>query len=129
MTTLLASPPVRPSDHVSALCVDSQAQFDRTADRLGLDRPTQTRVYACALSSREQTGRQPPAPTRDLPSAASLWFRTSSPTPVAMLDECMANAYALVATTANRERLPLRDAAYAVGIGRVAEACKLRGWV
>ena len=34
-----------------------------------------------------------------------------------------------VSETSERERTTLRDAAYMIGIGRVAEASRLRGWV
>jgi glutamate dehydrogenase/leucine dehydrogenase len=34
-----------------------------------------------------------------------------------------------IVETSERERVSLRDAAYMIGIGRVAEASRLRGWV
>jgi glutamate dehydrogenase (NAD(P)+) len=30
---------------------------------------------------------------------------------------------------AHRRNIPMRDAAYMIAIARVAEACKMRGWV
>jgi glutamate dehydrogenase len=48
---------------------------------------------------------------------------------LAKLDDALARAFVRVADTAGRERVTLRDAAYLVGVGRVAEACRLRGWV
>jgi glutamate dehydrogenase/leucine dehydrogenase len=34
-----------------------------------------------------------------------------------------------IVETSERERVTLRDAAYMIGVGRVAEATRLRGWV
>jgi glutamate dehydrogenase (NAD(P)+) len=45
------------------------------------------------------------------------------------LDVKMTSAYFAVSDLARRERLSLRDAAYAIAIGRVAKACHDRGWV
>jgi glutamate dehydrogenase len=45
------------------------------------------------------------------------------------LDGWLARAYRHVSDTADREQISLREAAYCVGVGRVAEACRLRGWV
>ncbi|MBI5648482.1 MAG: Glu/Leu/Phe/Val dehydrogenase [Ignavibacteriae bacterium] len=45
------------------------------------------------------------------------------------LDSKMTDAYDAVADIARKRRLSLRDAAYMIAISRVAEACKLRGWV
>jgi len=47
----------------------------------------------------------------------------------AMLDDLMTRAFVHVSETAAREELHLREAAYLVGVRRVAEACRLRGWV
>jgi glutamate dehydrogenase (NAD(P)+) len=46
-----------------------------------------------------------------------------------MLDASLTRAVEEVAKTAAREGVPLRDAANLVGVSRVAEACRLRGWV
>jgi glutamate dehydrogenase len=45
------------------------------------------------------------------------------------LDVKMTSAYYAVSELARREKLYLRDAAYAIAIGRVAQACRDRGWV
>jgi glutamate dehydrogenase (NAD(P)+) len=45
------------------------------------------------------------------------------------LTASMTSAFHHVADTAQREQVTLRDAAYIVGVGRVAEASRLRGWV
>ena len=45
------------------------------------------------------------------------------------LDTKMTDAYYAVSDLANRRNLVLRDAAYMIAISRVAEACKMRGWV
>ncbi len=45
------------------------------------------------------------------------------------LDVKMTSAYFAVSDLARREKLPMRDAAYAIAIGRVARACHERGWV
>jgi len=45
------------------------------------------------------------------------------------LDKRMTQAYAAVREMSLRNRINLREAAYLVAIARVAEACKLRGWV
>ena len=45
------------------------------------------------------------------------------------LDQKMTSAFRAVAETAERRRLPMRDAAYVIAIGRVAQACAERGWV
>ena len=45
------------------------------------------------------------------------------------LDKRMTQAFASVYEMSQRNRLDLREAAYLVAIARVAEACKLRGWV
>ena len=34
-----------------------------------------------------------------------------------------------IVETSERERITLRDAAYMIGVGRAAEASRLRGWV
>ena len=46
-----------------------------------------------------------------------------------LLDERMTTAFKTVAAAAERYQVPNRVAAYTVAVGRVAEACKLRGWV
>jgi glutamate dehydrogenase (NAD(P)+) len=48
---------------------------------------------------------------------------------VATLEASMKRAFGQVAETSEHEQITLRDAAYMVGIGRVAEAARLRGWV
>ena len=45
------------------------------------------------------------------------------------LDVTITRAYQIVANGAQRRRIPMRTAAMVVGVARVAEACKLRGWV
>jgi glutamate dehydrogenase len=45
------------------------------------------------------------------------------------LDVRMTAAYYAVSELARREKLSMRDAAYAIAIGRVAQACRDRGWV
>ena len=45
------------------------------------------------------------------------------------LDVKMTSAYVAVSELARREKLYMRDAAYAIAIGRVARACHERGWV
>jgi glutamate dehydrogenase len=45
------------------------------------------------------------------------------------LDLKMTSAYFAVSDLARREKLSMRDAAYAIAIGRVAKACHDRGWV
>ena len=45
------------------------------------------------------------------------------------LDVKMTSAYFAVSQLARRENLYMRDAAYAIAIGRVAKACHERGWV
>jgi glutamate dehydrogenase (NAD(P)+) len=45
------------------------------------------------------------------------------------LDQKMTAAYYAVSDLARREKLYMRDAAYAIAIGRVAKACRDRGWV
>lgn len=45
------------------------------------------------------------------------------------LDEKMTKAFHGVYEMAKRERVNMRQAAYLVSVARVAEACKLRGWV
>jgi glutamate dehydrogenase (NAD(P)+) len=45
------------------------------------------------------------------------------------LDVRMTSAYFAVSDLARREKLHMRDAAYAIAIGRVAKACHERGWV
>lgn len=45
------------------------------------------------------------------------------------LDEKMTRAFRSVHEMGSREKIHLREAAYLVSVARVAEACKLRGWV
>jgi glutamate dehydrogenase (NAD(P)+) len=45
------------------------------------------------------------------------------------LDEKMTRAFHAVYDMSQREKINLRQAAYLVAVARVAEACKLRGWV
>ena len=45
------------------------------------------------------------------------------------LDVKMTSAYYAVSELARREKMYMRDAAYAIAIGRVAKACHDRGWV
>ncbi len=46
-----------------------------------------------------------------------------------MLSESMTGAFQQIVEASERERVSLRDAAYMIGIGRVAEASRPRGWV
>lgn len=45
------------------------------------------------------------------------------------LDTKMTDAYQAVSALAKNKKIYMRDAAYLISISRVAEACKLRGWV
>jgi glutamate dehydrogenase (NAD(P)+) len=45
------------------------------------------------------------------------------------LDNLMTKAYHAVSDLAHNRKVPMRDAAYMISISRVAEACKMRGWV
>jgi glutamate dehydrogenase (NAD(P)+) len=45
------------------------------------------------------------------------------------LDSTMTHAFHAVADVARRRKLAMRDAAYVISIGRVAQACRERGWV
>ncbi len=45
------------------------------------------------------------------------------------LDDKMTSAFAAVSELARKKKVYTRDAAYMIAIGRVAEACKKRGWV
>ena len=45
------------------------------------------------------------------------------------LDEMMTRAFHAVADTAEKRKVYTRDAAYMIAIDRVAEACRLRGWI
>jgi len=45
------------------------------------------------------------------------------------LDEKMTRAFHAVYEMSQREKINMRQAAYLVSVARVAEACKLRGWV
>jgi glutamate dehydrogenase (NAD(P)+) len=45
------------------------------------------------------------------------------------LDLKMAHAFRAVHAMSQREKVDMRQAAYLVAVARVAEACKLRGWV
>ena len=47
----------------------------------------------------------------------------------ARLDEKMTKAFADVWAMQQRHAVNMREAAYLVAVSRVAEACKLRGWV
>jgi glutamate dehydrogenase len=48
---------------------------------------------------------------------------------ISTLDASMTRAFQQIVETSERERITLRDAAYMIGVGRVAEASRLRGWV
>ncbi|MCM2269021.1 MAG: Glu/Leu/Phe/Val dehydrogenase [Thermoanaerobaculia bacterium] len=48
---------------------------------------------------------------------------------LARLDGIMTAAFHAVAENAERRSLSMRDAAYVISIGRVAQACRERGWV
>jgi len=45
------------------------------------------------------------------------------------LDTKMTSAFNAVSELARKRKLYMRDAAYVIAIGRVAQACKDRGWV
>jgi glutamate dehydrogenase (NAD(P)+) len=45
------------------------------------------------------------------------------------LDTKMTSAFIAVSEMANRKKLYMRDAAYVIAVGRVAQACRDRGWV
>jgi len=45
------------------------------------------------------------------------------------LDDKMTEAFYSVLELSKKKKCPLRDAAYMIAISRVAEACRLRGWV
>ncbi|MBW2067219.1 MAG: glutamate dehydrogenase, partial [Deltaproteobacteria bacterium] len=45
------------------------------------------------------------------------------------LDEKMTMAFQSVHEASRQEKIPMRMAAYLVAVSRVAEACKMRGWV
>jgi glutamate dehydrogenase (NAD(P)+) len=45
------------------------------------------------------------------------------------LDTKMTSAYAAVSELARKRKIYMRDAAYLIAVGRVAQACKDRGWV
>ena len=45
------------------------------------------------------------------------------------LDEKMTRAFNAVLEMSKKKNVTMRDAAYMIAISRVAEACKLRGWV
>ena len=45
------------------------------------------------------------------------------------LDLKMTHAFRAVLAMSQREKVDMRQAAYLVAVARVAEACKLRGWV
>jgi len=45
------------------------------------------------------------------------------------LDTKMTSAFIAVSSLARKQKLYMRDAAYVISIGRVAQACKDRGWV
>ena len=45
------------------------------------------------------------------------------------LDAKMTDAYLKVSALARKKNIYMRDAAYMIAIQRVAEACKMRGWV
>jgi len=45
------------------------------------------------------------------------------------LDEKMTTAFQSVHEASRQEKIPMRMAAYLVAVSRVAEACKMRGWV
>ena len=45
------------------------------------------------------------------------------------LDTKMTSAFRAVRELAERRKLYMRDAAYVIAVGRVAQACRDRGWV
>ena len=45
------------------------------------------------------------------------------------LDTKVTDAYHAVSALAHRRNVPMRDAAYLIAVSRVAEACRIRGWV
>ncbi|MCB2206622.1 Glu/Leu/Phe/Val dehydrogenase [bacterium] len=48
---------------------------------------------------------------------------------ISKLDTKMTDAYYAVSQLAHRRNIPMREAAYMIAVARVAEACKMRGWV
>ena len=48
---------------------------------------------------------------------------------LAKLDQKMTNAFKAVSELARKRNVYMREAAYMIAISRVAEACKLRGWI
>lgn len=59
-------------------------------------------------------------------NSGDFWTREDV---LSKLDASLARSFRQVTDTAAREQTTLREAAYIVGVGRVAEACRLRGWV
>jgi glutamate dehydrogenase (NAD(P)+) len=45
------------------------------------------------------------------------------------LDRAMTRAFHSVYIRAKQDKIPMRDAAYLVSVARVAEACRMRGWI
>ena len=45
------------------------------------------------------------------------------------LDQKMTNAFKAVSDLARKRKVSMRDAAYMIAVSRVAEACRMRGWV
>ena len=45
------------------------------------------------------------------------------------LDAKMTSAFSAVSELARQQKLYMRDAAYVIAVSRVAEACRMRGWV
>jgi glutamate dehydrogenase len=45
------------------------------------------------------------------------------------LDQKMTSAFKAVSDLARKKKIYMRDAAYMIAVSRVADACKLRGWV
>jgi glutamate dehydrogenase (NAD(P)+) len=45
------------------------------------------------------------------------------------LDHSMTKAYHAVSSLARNKKMYMRDAAYMIAIQRVAESCRLRGWI
>ena len=98
----------RDTDRVRTPLGEVQAQFDRAAQRLGLD-----------------------SGTRQLLRSPLREHRVAVPVRMVLrkVDARMTSAFADVHERAEREQVSLRDGAYLIAVERVAHACRERGWV
>jgi hypothetical protein len=105
VSTSVAAPVVHPTTPLSANRI-AQQQFDRVrAIELG-----------CQVLPAEAW----------LTNTGHYWSREGV---ISTLGESMKRSFRHIVETSERERVTLRDAAYMIGVGRVAEASRLRGWV